>query len=82
VKIGLWIIVIGFGGFILWASLAPLDEGVPCQGVVSIATKRKVVQRLMSAIKPGGHLLIGHSESLNGVCDDLQTVAPAVYRKP
>lgn len=44
VKIGLWIIVIGFGGFILWASLAPLDEGVPCQGVVSIATKRKVVQ--------------------------------------
>jgi protease secretion system membrane fusion protein len=44
VKIGIWILVIGFGGFILWASLAPLDEGVPCQGLVSIATKRKVVQ--------------------------------------
>lgn len=44
VKIGIWILVIGFGGFMLWASLAPLDEGVPCQGVVSIATKRKVVQ--------------------------------------
>jgi chemotaxis protein methyltransferase CheR len=47
-----------------------------------LETKRKVVQRLMAAIKPGGHLLIGHSESLNGVCDGLQTVAPAVYRKP
>jgi protease secretion system membrane fusion protein len=46
VRIGIWILVIGFGGFILWASLAPLDEGVPCQGVVSIATKRKVVQNM------------------------------------
>lgn len=45
-------------------------------------TKRKVVQRLMAAIKPGGHLLIGHSESLNGVCNELQPVAPAIYRKP
>jgi protease secretion system membrane fusion protein len=44
VRIGIWILVIGFGGFLLWAALAPLDEGVPCQGVVSIATKRKVVQ--------------------------------------
>jgi protease secretion system membrane fusion protein len=46
VRIGIWILVIGFGSFILWAALAPLDEGVPCQGVVSIATKRKVVQNM------------------------------------
>lgn len=45
-------------------------------------TKRKVVQRLMAAIKPGGHLLIGHSESLNGVNEVLQQVAPSVYRRP
>jgi protease secretion system membrane fusion protein len=44
VRIGIWILIIGFGGFLCWAALAPLDEGVPCQGVVSIATKRKVVQ--------------------------------------
>lgn len=47
-----------------------------------VETKRKVVQRLMAAIKPGGHLLIGHSESLNGVCDELQVVSPSIYRKP
>jgi protease secretion system membrane fusion protein len=41
---GVWALIVGFGGFLLWASLAPLDEGVPCQGQVSIATKRKVVQ--------------------------------------
>lgn len=44
VRIGIWILIIGFGGFLLWSAFAPLDEGVPCQGMVSIATKRKVVQ--------------------------------------
>ncbi|NTU57829.1 MAG: HlyD family efflux transporter periplasmic adaptor subunit [Chlorobiaceae bacterium] len=46
VRLGVWILLIGFGGFLLWAALAPLDEGVPCQGLVSIATKRKVVENL------------------------------------
>jgi len=44
VRIGILVLIIGFGGFLLWAAFAPLDEGVPCQGTVSIATKRKVVQ--------------------------------------
>ena len=46
IKLGIWILLVGFGGFLLWASFAPLDEGVPCPGVVSIATKRKVVENL------------------------------------
>jgi chemotaxis protein methyltransferase CheR len=45
-------------------------------------TKRQVVRRIVSQLKPGGYLLIGHSESLNGVVDGLQAVMPAVYRKP
>lgn len=47
-----------------------------------LETKRRVVPRLMAALRPGGHLLIGHSESLNGVVDDLRAVAPSIYRKP
>jgi len=39
-------LLVGFGGFLLWAAFAPLDEGVPSQGMVSIATKRKVVENL------------------------------------
>ena len=35
-RVGLWALGIGFGGFLLWASLAPLDEGVPTQATVSI----------------------------------------------
>lgn len=45
-------------------------------------TKRQVVSRILGLLKPGGYLLIGHSESLNGIVDGLQTVMPAVYRKP
>lgn len=43
-RLGLWALAIGFGGFLLWAGFAPLDEGVPSQGLVSISTKRKAVQ--------------------------------------
>jgi protease secretion system membrane fusion protein len=43
-RFGLWALAIGFGGFLLWAAFAPLDEGVPSQGTVAINTKRKAVQ--------------------------------------
>ena len=49
-RIGLWALAIGFGGFLLWAALAPLDEGVPGQGMVAIDTKRKAVQHLSGGI--------------------------------
>ena len=49
-RIGLWALAIGFGGFLLWAALAPLDEGVPGQGVVALDTKRKAVQHLSGGI--------------------------------
>lgn len=49
-RIGLWVLGIGFGGFLLWAGLAPLDEGVPTQGMVAIDTKRKAVQHLTGGI--------------------------------
>jgi membrane fusion protein, protease secretion system len=49
-RIGYRIIAIGLGGFILWATLAPLDEGVPTPGTVAIDTKRKAVQHLQGGI--------------------------------
>jgi chemotaxis protein methyltransferase CheR len=45
-------------------------------------TKRQVVARLVTALKPGAHFCVGHSESLNGINQDLEQVAPSVYRKP
>jgi len=49
-RIGIVVLVAGFAGFLAWAALAPLDEGVPSAGVVAIDTKRKAVQHLTGGI--------------------------------
>ena len=49
-RTGLWVLGLGVGGFLLWAVLAPLDEGVPAQGMVTLDTKRKAVQHLSGGI--------------------------------
>jgi protease secretion system membrane fusion protein len=49
-RTGLWVLGLGFGGFLLWAALAPLDEGVPTMGMVTLDTKRKSVQHLSGGI--------------------------------
>ncbi len=49
-RIGFWALLIGLGGFLVWAAFAPLDEGVPSHGVVAIDTKRKAVQHLTGGI--------------------------------
>lgn len=46
-----------------------------------IETKRKVIRRLLGYLKRGGHLLIGHSESLNGVTEELRMLSPSIYLK-
>ena len=45
-------------------------------------TKRQVVANLLPRLLPGGHFIVGHSESLNGITDQLQVVRPTIYRKP
>jgi chemotaxis protein methyltransferase CheR len=45
-------------------------------------TKRQVVARVLSLLKPGGHFCIGHSESLNDISSAVQQIAPSIYRKP
>jgi chemotaxis protein methyltransferase CheR len=45
-------------------------------------TKRQVVARLLPLLRPGGYFLVGHSESLNGVNEDVRLVMPAIYQKP
>jgi chemotaxis protein methyltransferase CheR len=44
-------------------------------------TKRRVVERILAVLKPGGYLLVGHSETLASVSSAVTLVAPAIYRK-
>ena len=48
----------------------------------NLETKRQVVARLLSQLRPGGYFLIGHSETLNDINDTVVAVAPSIYRKP
>jgi membrane fusion protein, type I secretion system len=43
-RLGWWIVIAGFGGFLLWAFFAPLDKGVPLSGTVTVSSHRKAVQ--------------------------------------
>lgn len=43
---GLVIILIGIGGFLVWAVKAPLDAGVVADGTVTVSSNRKTIQHL------------------------------------
>jgi protease secretion system membrane fusion protein len=58
-RLGFRVLAIGFGGFLLWAALAPLDEGVPTSGQVTIDTKRKAVQHLTGGVVQSVHVKEG-----------------------
>ena len=40
-----------------------------------------VINRLVSHLRPGGYLLLGHSESMIGTSVTMRQVAPAVFQK-
>lgn len=43
-------------------------------------TQEDLIQRLCRQLSPGGHLFVGHSESLIGIRHRLKCVQPSVYR--
>ena len=45
---GWWLLIAGFGGFLAWAMLAPLDAGVSAPGSVIVSGNRKSVQSLVN----------------------------------
>lgn len=45
-------------------------------------TKVDVLQSVIRKIRPGGWLIVGHSESLHGMPLELQMQAPSIYRRP
>ncbi len=63
IRRGILYLLIGFGGFMLWAIWAPLDAGIPAQGVVTVDTKRKTVQHLTGGIID--QVLVHEGQSVN-----------------
>lgn len=50
VRLGLWVLLLGFGGFLTWAALVPLDAGVPAPGTAVVESKRKTISHLEGGI--------------------------------
>lgn len=61
-RIGLTVIGVALGGFALWAATAPLDSAVVTQGVVTVESKRKVVQHREGGIV--GEILVKEGDSV------------------
>jgi HlyD family type I secretion membrane fusion protein len=47
---GLLFLLLGFGGFMAWATLAPLDEAIPAEGTVAVESSRKRVDHLSGGL--------------------------------
>jgi chemotaxis protein methyltransferase CheR len=45
-------------------------------------TQEELVNKLSRQLVPGGYLFVGHAESLTAIHHSLQSVRPAVYRRP
>lgn len=49
-RLAFWVVVVAFGGFLLWAWLAPLDEGATSTGTVVVEYKRRPIQHISGGI--------------------------------
>lgn len=50
VKFGWLILFFGLFSFVIWASFAPIDQGVPCQGFIVSDTNRKEIKYLSGGV--------------------------------
>ena len=78
--------VIQFGRLNLHDSSYPLSgtfDAVFCRNVLIYfdqQSRAAALNRMTSLLVPGGHLFLGHAESLTGMNLPMKSVAPAVYR--
>ena len=66
-----------------WPMRGPFDA-ILCRNVMIYfekATQQKLIERYWALLRPGGHLFVGHSESLTGLTHRFRYVQPAVYVK-
>ena len=59
-------------------------DAILCRNVMIYfdkSTQQQLVERYWALLRPGGHLFVGHSESLTGLNHKFRYVMPAVYVK-
>jgi len=64
-----------------WPMRGPFDA-IFCRNVMIYfdkQTQQRLAERFWGLLRPGGHLFVGHSESLTGTTHQFRYVQPAVY---
>jgi chemotaxis protein methyltransferase CheR len=67
----------------VWPMRGPF-QAIFCRNVMIYfdkPTQQRLVARFHDLLAPGGHLFVGHSESLSGIAHGFTYVQPAVYRR-
>lgn len=81
VRVGAWILFIGFGSFLLWAVMAPLDQGVHGTGTIAVINERKSVQHLQGGLVDEVLVREGAPVRKGQVLVRMNTVEAAAQRK-
>ena len=59
IRLGIAVLIIGFGLIVLWSVFAPLDQGIPAQGTIVIDTHRKTIQHFTGGVIKKIHVYEG-----------------------
>lgn len=73
-RLGFWVLIVGFGLFLAWAAYAPLDEGVPAPATVAVETRRKLVQHMSGGVVKAVHAREGEMVKAGAVLIELDDV--------
>jgi len=80
-------------GMVVFRRINLMDDGYPIKSLLDVVfcrnvmiyfdrkTQAAVLARLSRYLKPGGYLFMGHSETLHGISDAYEYIAPTIYRK-
>ena len=66
-----------------WPMQGPFDA-IMCRNVMIYFdkdTQQRLIERFWALLRPGGHLFVGHSESLTGLTHRFRYLRPAIYVK-
>jgi protease secretion system membrane fusion protein len=59
IRLGVAVLILGFGLIVLWSLFAPLDQGIPAQGTIVIDTHRKIIQHFTGGVIKKIHVYEG-----------------------
>jgi chemotaxis protein methyltransferase CheR len=62
----------------------PMFDFIFCRNVTiyfDAQTRNKVLERIVSRLKPGGYLFLGHSETALGMTLPIKSIQPTIYQK-